>query len=467
MRNYIDIVDNSRRQEAEIKEMAALFEALALRQVMLNEGRLDEAGVWNAVKSAVGAGVSGVKTANDAINRLGQLAQNTAPVQGFDTKVDGILQKIGAANPKLADTARKYGEWAKQNPVKQGLIIGMLTAVASLVTGPAGGAAAGAVLRAGNELLKGEKASTAIGKSVKGAAFGWLAGVGIRELGDFIANMHIQMNPVKGIRDVIEANLDYQRIEMGGSRSGSAAGHLRTMIPADEAQKLQGWWNTAVKAAKSSNYASAQQQFNQISAYFASPDYKKWLDGVVAVNKTLEAQKDQILSSAAQMQDIAKNLSAAVQGAVTGAAAGGEKKTKAEPAPAGAASKTTPGGAATGGAMGAVKGAIGKAGAAIKGAFGSKTPAQPVAQPGPGTVPTAEPGVAVQQPAAGGFKRNISQLQQPAQQQPATPQAAPAKPQPGQKWQPAWKNKKIQGTTTTTQTFKEAKKFSYKLSIGE
>jgi hypothetical protein len=401
MRSYIDIIDDNVRQEAEIKEIAALFEALALRQVMLNEGRLDEAGVWNAVKSVVGKGVQGVKSANDAINRLGQLAQNTKPVQGFDAKVDGILKNIGDKNPKIADAARKYGEWAKKNPIKQGLIIGMLTAVASLVAGPAGGAAAGAVLRAGNELLKGEKASTAIGKGIKGAAFGWIAGLGIRELGDFIANMHIQMNPVKGIRDVIEANLDYTRVEMGSRGSGSATGHLRTMIPADKAQQLQGWWNMAVKAARSSDYAAAQQQFNEINAYFASPDYKKWLDGIIASNKALEAQRDQILSSAAQMQDIAKNLGAAVQGAVTGAAGSG----------------------AMGKAAGAVKGAMGKAGAAIKGAFGGNKTAAPQTAPSAAVQQPQQ----TQQPQAGfkktiqpqtqpGFKRNIAPQQ--TQQQP-------------------------------------------------
>jgi len=321
-----------RQNESEIREIAALFEALALRQVMLSEGRLDEAGVWNAVKSAVGKGVAGVKSANDAINRLGQLAQNTAPVQNFDSKVDSILKNIGSRNPQVAEKARQYGEWAKKNPIKQGLIIGMLTAIASLVAGPAGGAAAGAVLRAGNELLKGEKASTAIGKSVKGAAFGWIAGMGVRALGDFVANMHISMNPVKGIRDLIDINLDYQRIETGTSGFGSANGHLNVKVPADMSNKIHSLFNQGVALAREGNYQAAQNQFNSLSQYFDGPEYQKKLADIIANNNVLQGQKDQILAAANQMREFAKGIASAAQGAATGASAAKSKTAQAKPA---------------------------------------------------------------------------------------------------------------------------------------
>jgi hypothetical protein len=76
-----------RQNESEIQEMAALFEALALRHVMLSEGKLDEAGAWNAVKSAVGKGasaaVSGVTSANDAANKLIALAKKPQKVADF------------------------------------------------------------------------------------------------------------------------------------------------------------------------------------------------------------------------------------------------------------------------------------------------------------------------------------------------------------------------------------------------
>jgi hypothetical protein len=314
--------------QAEINEIAGLFEALALREVLLAEGRVDEAGAWSAVKSIVGKGVAGVKSANDAINRLGQLAQNTGPVQAFDSKVDAMLKKIGAANPKVAEAAKRYGEWAKKNPIKQGLIIGMLTAVASLVSGPAGGAAAAAVLRAGNELLKGEKASTAIGKAVKGAAYGWLAGMGVRELGNFVANMHISLNPVKGIRDLTKITLDYAASETG---KVGAHGHLSAMVPEDMVEKIQKLWGAGKSAAAQGRYELAQKNFNTITDYFASSKYQTVLDGIIDKNTELYAQKNAIFDAAEKMKQFANALAAVTQGAVSGASAASGTATKAQP----------------------------------------------------------------------------------------------------------------------------------------
>jgi hypothetical protein len=56
--------------------------------------------------------------------------------------------------------------------------------MAAFAGGPAGGAAAGLILRASKDLLQGEKLSTAVGKSVKTAAYGALAGLAIKGLTD-------------------------------------------------------------------------------------------------------------------------------------------------------------------------------------------------------------------------------------------------------------------------------------------
>jgi len=323
MRNYIDLIDNSRIQEAEIKEIAALFEALALRQVMLNESRLDEAGVWNAVKSAVGAGVAGVKTANDAINRLGQLAQNTAPVQGFDAKVEGILQKISAANPKIADAAKAYGEWAKKNPIKQGLIIGMLTAVASLVTGPAGGAAAAAVLRAGNGMLKGEKASTAIGGAVKSAALGWIAGLGFRELGSLIGHLKIEMFPLPGYKQIGQV-----KIYADSVGAGSARININAYLPPSAAKKLYQLVDIGKEYAVNGDYVKAQSIWNQAKAIVENPELQKQVQAALANNENL---LNQAREGYKQITGFFDGLGAAAQGAIAGAASGNKKSTATQP----------------------------------------------------------------------------------------------------------------------------------------
>ena len=68
------------------------------------------------------------------------------------------------------------GTWAKENPGKTAAIIGVLTALAGIAGGPIGGAIAGQALKGAAELIKGEKVSTAVGKGVKTAAIGALAG---------------------------------------------------------------------------------------------------------------------------------------------------------------------------------------------------------------------------------------------------------------------------------------------------
>lgn len=441
MRNYIDIVDNSRIQESEIKEIAALFEALALRQVMLNEGRLDEAGVWNAVKSAVGAGVSGVKTANDAIDRLGQLAQNTAPVQGFDAKVDGILQKIGAANPKLADTARKYGEWAKQNPVKQGLIIGMLTAVASLVAGPAGAAAAGSVLRAGNEMLKGEKASTAIGKGAKSAALGaglsFLAGVGIDQVKDALQSAEpiLKQLPVENMTKYVQTVRSNGRVIFS----------VNQVVPKEVAAQVDALMKQAFSALNTDNdkaaslYAKVDQILNNPQMKQKVVDTFAKNDAIIGQNKELRALYDAAKEAVNQRNDTINQFASMIKTASNGIIQGG--------AASGLAGKA---GAAVSKAAGTVGGAIGKAGAAVKSAFGGNKAAAPQTQPQATQAQPQAPAAQPQAPAA----------QPQGQPAPYTPMAKDKRAELQQKRAAMQQNLRQQGK------LKEGKKkFSYKLSI--
>ena len=60
---------------------------------------------------------------------------------------------------------------------KASIAVGILTTVAAFAGGPMGGAAAGLILRSTKDLLQGEKLSTAVGKSVKTAAYGAPAGM--------------------------------------------------------------------------------------------------------------------------------------------------------------------------------------------------------------------------------------------------------------------------------------------------
>lgn len=120
-------------------------------------------------------------------NKLGGALQQSGPVKAFDAKYEEIKNKIAAENPKLAEAFGKYKQFADNNPKLQKFLLVIATsAAAALGLAVVGGASAGiaatglgvgaatAIVQIADRLLKGEKASTAIGR---GATAGIVAGV--------------------------------------------------------------------------------------------------------------------------------------------------------------------------------------------------------------------------------------------------------------------------------------------------
>ena len=132
--------------------------------------------VAGGVKLASGV----VAQINAKINELGKIIQDTKPVQGLDRAFDkaklDLNQKLGGKDSKINKAIETMAQAAKDNPGKTKFLIGLLTTAAAFAGGPAGGATAGFVLRLGNDLLAGDKLSTAVGKGAKTAALGFLAG---------------------------------------------------------------------------------------------------------------------------------------------------------------------------------------------------------------------------------------------------------------------------------------------------
>ena len=126
------------------------------------------------------------KKVDAKINELGRMAQNAGPVKNMDQKFNDLKKQITANNSdsKIVQGIQKISDWAKENPGKASLAVGILTTIAAFAGGPAGGAAAGLVLRATKDLLQGQDLSTAVGKSLKTAAYGALAGAAINGLTD-------------------------------------------------------------------------------------------------------------------------------------------------------------------------------------------------------------------------------------------------------------------------------------------
>lgn len=160
-----------------------------------NTSALGKAG---AVAAKVGAGavaaaklpIDLAKQINAKIDELGRMAQKAGPIQNADQKFDQLKKDILAKNSDsvIVQGIQKVSDWAKENPGKASLAVGILTTLAAFAGGPLGGAAAGLIFRATKDLLQGEKLSTAVGKSIKTGVYGFLAGKAFQYISDNIVD---------------------------------------------------------------------------------------------------------------------------------------------------------------------------------------------------------------------------------------------------------------------------------------
>jgi hypothetical protein len=235
----------------------------------------------------------------------------------FDQKFEQLKSKVAEKFPDLAAKVESMGAWAKENPGKTAAIIGVLTTLASLAGGPIGGAIAGQVLRGATELLKGEKLSTAIGKGIKTAAYGFIAGKTFELLGDAI----------KGGAQVVKDNLFPNALRLNMTQVFDEVG----------GELGNRWANFEIKGlvGRPEDINTAKKLFGEAGQYWKAGDYEqsaatwKSLEGLIADtfnDKEYIAQiaSDQasrtMISQAAQAaQEATKYLGAAAQGAVTGA----------------------------------------------------------------------------------------------------------------------------------------------------
>ena len=127
-------------------------------------------------RTMVGKGVDAAKFINDKINELGAAVQKAGPVQNADAKFEELKKKIGEKDNKVVQAVKAVSDWAKANPGKASIAVAILTVAAGIAGGPLAGAIGGFLARATKDLLKGEKLSTAVGKSMKTAAIGALVG---------------------------------------------------------------------------------------------------------------------------------------------------------------------------------------------------------------------------------------------------------------------------------------------------
>jgi hypothetical protein len=301
------------------RELTPLIEAsLSADQIKNIFGAVEKSATdAGSNRTMLGKGVDVAKQANQYLDKIGKYLQDTKPVAMFDQKFEQLKAKVAAKFPELDKKLTGMGTWAKENPGKTAAIIGVLTTLASVAGGPVGGAIAGQILRGSVELLKGEKLSTAVGKGIKTAAYGFIAGKTFELLGDAI----------KGGAQVVKDNLFPNALRLNmKSIFDEVGGELGTR-----------WANFEIKGLVGTpeDINTAKKLFGEAGQYWKSGDYEqsaatwKSLEGFIADtfnNKEYIAQiaSDQasrtMISQAAEAaQEATKYLGAAAQGAVTAA----------------------------------------------------------------------------------------------------------------------------------------------------
>jgi hypothetical protein len=242
---------------------------------------------------------------NDIINNVGKWLQDTTPVKMADQKFDQLKAKVGAKFPELDKQLTGLGTWMKDNPGKSAAIIGVMTALASLAGGPVGGAIAGQVLRGAAELVKGEKLSTAVGKGVKTAAFGFIAGKAFEMLGDYLGGLRADI-VMKG--EYADASWDAAKtIRSPGFEWTQQIKGVNIKVLPDDAETIKFLSDTIGKGG--SEAVQAFDKLARLAAEIRSPEYKQLLADVGAMARDNDSLYNWI-------QGAKEGLQAASQGAV-------------------------------------------------------------------------------------------------------------------------------------------------------
>ena len=290
-----------------------------------NKNALGKAG--DAAGKAVDAAGNAVKmTAELAkqvdakINELGRAAKEAGPVKDIDKKFNDLKADIMANNPdsKVVQGIVKVSDWAKANPGKASIAVGILTTIAAFIGGPAGGLAAGLILRNTNELLKGEDLSSAIGKSIKTAAYGAIAGWALEGIGDWLEGLRIDQIPYDKAPGLTTLDVGFKStFEVPGFSSIKDLGSM--VVPEDQVGEFTNLLNAmkdATAATGSTSDPAALNAFDQLWDFAKSFDTKEFLADMNLQNevaKAIAVTNDQFL----QNLTMANNAIAAVaQGSI-------------------------------------------------------------------------------------------------------------------------------------------------------
>jgi uncharacterized protein YidB (DUF937 family) len=251
------------------------------------------------------------KKINAKIDELGRMAQNAGPVKNADQKFEQLKKDILAKNSdsKIVQGVQKISDWAKENPGKASLAVGVLTTLAAFASGPAGGAAAGLIFRATKDLLQGEKLSTAVGKSVKTAAYGAIAGWALEGVGNWLEGIRAEAVPYEKVPGLTQINVDLEySLRAPGFSLDQTLGSM--IVPADRADEFM----QLVNAARGGDTAA----FKELWQFTKDFDVQQAMQDINLSNQALRElaiQNDEFLKNLTLANDA---IAAIAQGTVSG-----------------------------------------------------------------------------------------------------------------------------------------------------
>ena len=314
--------------EGYYNEMLPLIEAsLTADQIQQLFGTVEKAATdAGGNRTMIGKSKDVVDKVDEIINKAGKWLQDTTPVKAFDQKFEQLKNKINTSFPdsKILDGISQLGIYAKENPGKTAAVVGILTALASLAGGPIGGAIAGQVLRGAVELLKGEKLSTAIGKGIKTAVFGYLSGKAFEMLGKFAETLAIKRIPFgpedAGFEEITIGGFE-KTVRSPGMEWTRTIPEVDVIVDPEMASAIRSAHNMLRMGGDAAN--EGFEQLSSVAKIINSSEYRQ------NIIDTLEITRKELIKndSLTQFISAAKNgLQAVSQGAVAGAGVASDGK---------------------------------------------------------------------------------------------------------------------------------------------
>ena len=273
-------------------------------------------------RTALGKAIDIVKLPSTLMDKIGELAAKSRPVRKFDiafARGKKRLRRIIGTDSTLIAVVDGMGGFAKKHPVAQGFVIGLLTLTSAVVVGPMAVPIVGALLRFGNELLKGEKFSTAVGRAAKTGLLGIMAGWSIQELADMFINTSVVLSEIPGYDQVYEWKASY-------TLNGKLIWDIDSYVPADLREKVEKLFEIAKEAADEKDYQRSSKAFSALTRIIDDPKYKKAMKLALANNEVLYAQA---VESAEKAKKVINGVVAGIQAIIAGST-GGSKKAVAE-----------------------------------------------------------------------------------------------------------------------------------------